>query len=233
MLPAMASMMAGGMQQQFSGGLGAAGLGANGNVFGKVIEEMMKQAGGRAQPQPEEAPQSSSSNPWGDILGQVLKGGQAQTQQQTPSPSGNPWGDVLDQILKGGQGQPQQRQAPQRAPAGNPLEDLLKGMFGGGAVQEEAQTRARPQAQTDNPLGRILEEMMKGGASRSQAESGEDDAPQPRRRTQQSPSNNRSDNRSDNPWGDMFETGRKTQDSYNKGLEDIFDGFLKGMDRNR
>jgi hypothetical protein len=205
MLPAMASMMAGGMQQQFSGGLGAAGLGANGNVFGKVIEEMMRQSGGRAQPQPEQAPQPSN-NPWGDVLGQILKGatgGQA-APQPAPQPSGNPWGDVLDQILKGATGG--QAAQPRRAPKPTPA---------------------------DNPFGKILEEMMKGGGmfGTPQADAGSDTQnepdPQPRRSTPQP------DSQSNNPWGDMFETGRKTQDSYQKGLQDIFDGFLKGMDRNQ
>ena len=162
MLPAMASMMAGGMQQQFSGALGAAGLGAGGNVFGKVIEEMMKQAGGNAQPQ-QQAPQSSG-NPWGDILGQILTGGQA---PQAPAPSGNsssnPWGDVLDQIMKVGKPQPQQ--APRPAPSGNPLEDLLKGMFGtqpqaDAEPEEEAAPqphRRTQQAPSNNPWGDMFE----------------------------------------------------------------------------
>jgi hypothetical protein len=31
----------------------------------------------------------------------------------------------------------------------------------------------------------------------------------------------------------MFETGRKTRDDYQKGMESIFDQFTRGMDRNR
>ena len=31
----------------------------------------------------------------------------------------------------------------------------------------------------------------------------------------------------------MFETGRKTRDDYQRGVESIFDQFLKGMDRPR
>ena len=31
----------------------------------------------------------------------------------------------------------------------------------------------------------------------------------------------------------MFETGRKTRDEYQKGVEDIFDQFKRGMDRLR
>lgn len=215
MLPALASMLSGGMQNQMAGGLGAAGMGAGGNVFGKVIEEMMKGAAGQAQPQQAPSGNAGSGNPWGDVLGQILKGGQSDPQQPSaPSGSGNPWGDVLDQILKGSQ--PQQRQAPE--PADNPLGNILKDIFGGG------QGASGQSAGQDNPFGKMLEEMMKGGQS---APVPEEVAPQPRRKS--APSNNPSNN----PWGDMFETGRKTQESYQKGLESIFDGYLKGMDRNR
>ena len=157
MLPAMASMMAGGMQQQMAGGLGAAGMGAGGNVFGKVIEEMMKQAGGQAQPQ---APQSSG-NPWGDVLDQILKGAtgnQAPQQRQAPTSSGNPWGDIMDQILKGATGGT--RPAP----------------------QQDRQREAQP-SPYDNPFGRMLEEMMRGGgqAQSRQAEPEPDEQPRARK----------------------------------------------------
>jgi hypothetical protein len=31
----------------------------------------------------------------------------------------------------------------------------------------------------------------------------------------------------------MFKTGRETRDEYQKGVESVFDQFLKGMDRQR
>lgn len=199
MLPAMASMMAGGMQQQMAGGLGAAGMGAGGNVFGKVIEEMMKQAGGQAQPQ---APQTSG-NPWGDVLDQILKGAtgnQAPPQREAPTSSGNPWGDIMDQILKGATGSAQ--------PAPQPR-------------QREAQPSA-----SDNPFGRMLEEMMRGGGQPAPREAKPEQEEQPRARKQ-------SKNPYDDMFGDMFETGRKTQETYQKGLESIFEQFHRGMDKNR
>ena len=200
MLPAMASMMAGGMQSQMAGGLGAAGMGAGGNVFGKVIEEMMKQAGG-GQAQPQQTPQSSG-NPWGDVLGQILKGAtgsQAPQQREAPTSSGNPWGDVLDQILKGA--------------------------TGGQSAPPPRQREAQP-SPYDNPFGRILEEMMRGGgqAPSRQAEPEPEDQPRPRKQSK---------NPYDDMFGDMFETGRKTQESYQKGLDSIFEQFQRGMDRNR
>ncbi len=217
MLPAMASMLSGGMQQQMAGGFGTAGLGAGGNVFGQVIEEMMKQAGGQGAQQ---AP-SSSGNPWGDVLGQILKGttGGQTAQPQAPAPSGNPWGDVLGQILKGATGgQDAQRQAP--APADNPLGNILKDILGGG------QSSSGQSGADNNPLGKIIEEMMKGGQSAGTR--------QPR--TAQPDTQTAEDQPSDSGgdiFGKMFETGKKTQDTYQKGLESIFDQYLKGMDRNR
>jgi hypothetical protein len=199
MLPAMASMMAGGMQQQMAGGLGAAGMGAGGNVFGKVIEEMMKQAGGQAQPQ---APQSSG-NPWGDVLDQILKGAtgnQAPPQREAPTSSGNPWGDIMDQILKGATG-------------------------GGQAAPQPRQREAQPSA-NDNPFGRMLEEMMRGGGQASPRQAEPEPEEQPRARAQ-------AKNPYDDMFGDMFETGRKTQETYQKGLESIFEQFHRGMDKNR
>jgi hypothetical protein len=158
MLPAMASMMAGGMQQQMAGGLGAAGMGAGGNVFGKVIEEMMRQAGGQAQPQ---AP-APSGNPWGDVLDQILKGAtgnQAPPQREAPTSSANPWGDIMDQILKGATGGT--RPDP----------------------QQDRQREAQPST-NDNPFGRMLEEMMRGGGQTASRQDETEPEEQPRARSQ-------------------------------------------------
>ena len=37
----------------------------------------------------------------------------------------------------------------------------------------------------------------------------------------------------DDLFGEMFETGGKQRDEYQKGIESIFDQFSKGMDRYR
>ena len=155
MLPALASMIMGGLFKQSTNQFSAGSFGASGNIFGQVIEEMMKQGGA--------------------------------AQRQT---------------------------APQ---ADNPLGKILEGMLGGGAPR-----RTSPAPEADNPFGKILEEMMGGGARRESAE--EDAAPRV------NPSG-RPRNKYDDAFGEMFETGRKTRDSYQQGMESIFDQFLKGMDR--
>lgn len=37
----------------------------------------------------------------------------------------------------------------------------------------------------------------------------------------------------DDLFGDMFESGARTRDDYQKSMESVFDQFLKGMNRHR
>lgn len=202
MLPVLASTMMSGMFKQSTGQMNAVG-GAGGNVFGDVIKEMMKQAG---QAGGQQAAPSASGNPWGDILKDVLGGG-AQQQQPAPSAGDNPLGNILKDILGGGA----TGQASQQA-GNNPLGDILKTILAGGAG---GQTQSAPSG-ADNPLGNILKDILGGGQGGAQADA---------------PAEPQASAPADNPWGKMFETGKKTQDSYNKGLESIFDQYLKGMNR--
>jgi hypothetical protein len=230
MLPVLASTMMSGMFKQSTGQMNAVG-GAGGNVFGDVIKEMMKQAG---QAGGQQAAPSASGNPWGDILKDVLGGGAAQ-QQSAPSASDNPLGNILKDILGGGGAASQ----PQAAPTGadNPLGNILKDILGGGAAGQAnqqagnnplgdilktilaggagGQTSAAPTG-ADNPLGNILKDILGGGQAGAQADA---------------PAEPQASTPSDNPWGKMFETGKKTQDSYNEGLKTIFDQYLNGMNR--
>ncbi|MER8367504.1 DUF937 domain-containing protein [Mesorhizobium sp. M0306] len=154
MLPAIASMMMGGLFKQTTNQLGGQmhAAGGGGNPLGELIEQMMRQAGGGSQ-----APQQTQS-PYGDNpLGKVLQdmfGGAQQPQnqpRQTQNPYGdNPLGKVLQDMFGGGaqQPQPQPRQAPQQPqapqpqanPSGrprNPFDDLFGKMFETGAQQRD------------------------------------------------------------------------------------------------
>lgn len=202
MLPAVASMLMGGLFKQSTGQFAAGNVGGGGNVIGDLIEQMMRQSGqapGQATPQqraPQQAP-GQSDNPLGDLLGQIFGGGPAssapQPQQRTGTPSAqdNPLGRIFEEMMRGGQRQqaPQQQQAP----SGNPLEDILGQIFGGtpgGATQRPTRTQpAESASRSGNPLEDIL--------------------------------------------GQMFETGKQTSNQYQKGMESIFDQYLKGMDRRR
>ncbi|MBZ9883517.1 DUF937 domain-containing protein [Mesorhizobium sp. CA10] len=160
MLPAMASMMMGGLfkqtNNQLSGGqMQAAGFGGSGNPLGEIIEQMMRQGGLAPAPQP--APYGE--NPLGKVLQDMFGGGATQqpqqTQpQQTQSPYGdNPLGKIFEEMLRQGGGgfgmpggqpapQPQQSapQQPQTNPSGrprNPFDDIFGKMFETGAQQRD------------------------------------------------------------------------------------------------
>ncbi|MEP6567016.1 MAG: DUF937 domain-containing protein [Mesorhizobium sp.] len=155
MLPAIASMVMGGLFKQTTNQMQAAGGfgGGGGNPLGEIIEQMMRQAGG-GTPAPQ--PQNPTDNPLGKVL-QDMFGGGAQQPQSQPQPAPNPYGDnplgkVLQDMfggaLPGGQPAPQQPQArqqkqapqPQTTPSGrpkNPFDDLFGKMFETGAQQRD------------------------------------------------------------------------------------------------
>jgi hypothetical protein len=238
MLPAIATMLMGGLFKQSTNQVQAAGLGGNSNnPLGDIIEQMMRQSG--AAPQQRQAPQtaSPSDNPLGQILEGMFGGGSGQAQQPTgraqpqgQNPMGdNPLGQILEGMFGGGAAQPTGRAQPGQNPLGdNPLGQILEGMFGGQAGQARQPTgRAQPQPQGqnpmgDNPLGQILEGMFGGGAA------------QPTGRAQpQAAPGGRAKNPYDDLFGKMFETGAQQRDDYQKGVESIFEQFTRGMDRRR
>ena len=153
MLPAMASMMMGGLFKQTNSQMQAAGgFGDGGNPFGEIIEEMMRQAGGGAQAR-QPAPNPYGDNPLGKVLQDMFGGGAQQPQsqpQQAPNPYGdNPLGKMFEEMLRqgGGFGTPDGQEAPQQSepqpqtnPSGrprNPFDDIFGRMFETGAQQRE------------------------------------------------------------------------------------------------
>ncbi|MCO4318701.1 DUF937 domain-containing protein [Phyllobacterium sp. 21LDTY02-6] len=218
MLPVVASMLMGGLYKKSTGQFAAAGLGG-GNVIGDLIEQMMKQAGGAA----------------------AQPGGQAQSPGGAANPSANPWGDLIEGMFGGSRGQ-----APGNAGGGmagggtagdNPLGRIFEEMMRGGQPPAAPSQPTGPNGSGgagqnpfgDSPFGKIFEEMMKGAQQRqpAPAPSPEPEAPQP----------SATPSPADNPLKDMldqmFESGRKTNETYQKGVESIFDQYLRGMDRNR
>jgi hypothetical protein len=205
MLPVLASMTMGGLYKQSTGQFAAAGLGG-GNVIGDLIEQMMRQGGGiGGQTAPN---QTGAANPWGQILESMLGGGAAGAPQQ-PQGQANPWGNN---------------------PLGQILEQMTRGGFPGATPQSQ-QPQGNAQAQNpfgNNPFGKIFEEMLGGGARQQSAPQPEPKQPDASATPPTSP---------DNPYkdifGQMFETGRKTSEQYQKGMESIFDQYLRGMDRTK
>jgi hypothetical protein len=213
MLPAMASMMMGGLFKQTNNQMqSAAGFGAGGNPLGEIIEEMMRQAGGGAPAQqPRQAPQTAP-NPYGD----------------------NPLGKVLQDMFGGGQqpqGQPQQAPNPY---GDNPLGKVLQDMFGGAAQQPQGRPQQTQNPLGDNPLGKMFEEMLRQGGGFGMPGGQPAPQPQPQQSQPAQPQTNpsgRPRNPFDDIFGKMFETGAQQRDDYQKGVETIFDQFKRGMDR--
>jgi hypothetical protein len=225
MLPAVASMLMGGLfkqtTNQLTGGqMQAGGFGGGGNPLGEIIQQMMRQGGGTGgQPAPQ--PRNPMDNPLGKVLQDMFGGGAPQPQSQ-PQQAPNPYGD-------------------------NPLGKVLQDMFGGGAAQQP-QGRPQPtqpqQTQSpygDSPLGKIFDEMLRQGGGGGFGLPGGQPAPQqptapqkpPQRQAPQPQANpsGRPRNPFDDIFGKMFETGAQQRDDYQKGVETIFDQFKRGMDQ--
>ncbi|RWD99930.1 DUF937 domain-containing protein [Mesorhizobium sp.] len=169
MLPAMASMMMGGLFKQTNNQMQAAGgFGGGGNPLGEIIEEMMRQAGGGVQaPQPRQAPQQAP-NPYGDNpLGKVLQdmfGGGAQQpqgrpQQTQPTQTQNPYGDsplgkIFEEMLRqgGGLGLPGGQPAPQQPQQRQPQQS------------QPPQPQTNPSGRPRNPFDDIFGRMFETGA---------------------------------------------------------------------
>ena len=126
MLPSLASMMMGGLAKQTAGQMQAAAGMGGGNVFGQVIEEMMKQYGGQRQSQPQPEAQD---NPWGKMIEGMFGGGASQQRQQNPL-GDNPLGKIFEEMTKGMAGG-QQTQRQQNPMQDNPLGKMMEEMFGG------------------------------------------------------------------------------------------------------
>ena len=218
MLPAIASMVMGGLFKQTTGQMQAAGgFGGGNNPLGEIIEQMMRQGGMQAPaPQQRQAPppQNPMDNPLGKVLQDMFGGSTPQPQSQ-PQPAPNPYGD-------------------------NPLGKVLQDMFGGGTPQPQGQAQPQPQQTQspygDNPLGKIFEEMLRGGGGfgipGGQPAPQQTQAPQQRQAPQpQANPSGRPRNPFDDIFGKMFETGAQQRDDYQKGVETIFDQFKRDMDR--
>lgn len=223
MLPSLAAMVMGGLYQQTAGQAQAAqagGFGAGGgNILGDIIKEMMKQGQQQRAPEPRQTPQpDAGDNPLGQILKDVFGGGQAQQprgRQQMPQDDGGQYG----------------------APSGNPLEQILKDMLGGGRAQQpqSRQPRGRqpdPASNNpfgDNPLGKIFEEMMRGGQQQRMDPSMD----QEERADRTSRGRQQQRNPYDDVFGKLRESGSRQSEEYQRGVEDIFEQYKRGMDRFR
>lgn len=160
---------------------------------------------------------------------QMPSGQNAAGQSATGMGGDNPFGRIFEEMMKqgGGQSTPQQAQSPFDPATNNPLGKIFQDMFGGASSSQQAPAGGQPQMPQnplgDTPWGKILQDML-GGA--------QGQAPQPTPQTQ-ADTDAPAKSPYDEIFGKMFETGRQQRDEYQKGVESVFDQFLKGMDRNR
>jgi hypothetical protein len=166
------------------------------------------------------------------VLASMIMGGlfkQSTGQMQKAAATNNPLTEIIEQMMRqgGGTARAPRPEAPQpdANPFDNPLGKILEGMFGGGAGTSSRRQTPTP---ADNPFGKIFEEML-GGGQRQQAE------PQPKQPQAQPRTNPSGRARSpyDDLFGEMFDSGARTRDQYQKSMESVFDQFLRGMDKHR
>ncbi|KXF78628.1 hypothetical protein ATN84_02235 [Paramesorhizobium deserti] len=147
---------------------------------------------------------------------------QQRTQTQAENPFG-PFGQILESMFS--EGPAQQRQAS----AGNPFGDtpwgkMLEQMQSGGAAASVGNAQQQNPFR-DSPFAKIFEETLRGGTG---AAPQEPPSPQPDHGAPPASGNPLQD-----IFSQMFETGRQTQEKYQKDVESIFDQYLHGMDRHR
>jgi hypothetical protein len=133
-----------GVAQQLSAtsGIGAAVLKQLLPIVASIVMgQVAKKMGGGGQ--------SSSGGGLGDILGDILGGGQQQ-QQPAPQSGGGGLGDILKDILGGG-AQAQQQQVP--SSQGGSLEDMLKDILGGGGQAPSQEKITHGRRRLDDVLG--------------------------------------------------------------------------------
>ncbi|MBZ9654068.1 DUF937 domain-containing protein [Phyllobacterium lublinensis] len=228
-------------QMMRQGGAGQTGTpqqsapGAGANPWGQILEGMF--GGGAAGQQPQGQTNPLGNNPLGKIFEEMMKGAApGGATPQAPAP----------------RGRAPQEEAPQETAQGqnpfgdNPLgkifEEMMKGAAPGGATPQASTPRGRvPQEEApqetaqgqnpfgDNPLGQIFGEIFGGG---QQPQVSQPTRPQAQKRAAP-PTSAPSDNPLKDILGQMFDTGKQANDQYQKGLESIFDQYLRGMDRNR
>jgi hypothetical protein len=144
---------------------------------------------------------------------------------------GNVIGQVIEQMMQQ-QAEMAKRMQPRAAepdPAPNPFDNpfgkALEQMFGG-AARREPEPKKQPEAgfnpmnPMDNPFGRIFEDMMKTGFGQQARAPEPEPEPEPEKKDPYG-----------ELFGEMFETGRRTQENYQRSMESIFDTYLKGMQR--
>ena len=140
----------------------------------------------------------------------------------------NPMADVMAQMMRQGTAamtnQPQQRTSEQPNPMDNPFGRMMQDMFAGASGKQPKPEPAKSPLE-GNPFGKMMEHCMRmaqPGATQDEPQEVQRENPSGRPRT---------------PWddlfGDMFETGARQRDDYQKNMEAIVDRYLRDVARSR
>lgn len=113
----------------------------------------------------------------------------------------------------------------------NPFMQAMEQMFGAGMQGMPGMPGMQGGASANpmnNPFTQAMAEMMKAGVPKTEAPAPPE--PEPEAEPDEAP-----EAKAANPYGDlfgdMFETGRRTQESYQRSMEQIFDTYMQGMKR--
>jgi hypothetical protein len=121
---------------------------------------------------------------------------------------GNPLVEMMRQMMRQASAMTQPPPAPAN-PFENPFGKAMEAMFGRTAAESAKQPAANPFG--DNPFMRMFDEMMRGGRAEEPVAPTN---PSGRPRTTY-----------DDLFGQMFETGRKQRDEYQRLIESLFEQF--------
>lgn len=151
----------------------------------------------------------------GQILGSVLGGAGSGTsaQQRRTSDGDNPLGRMFEDMLSkksGKKSPPSQRRTTDEGALSEVFDDLL------GQGNRSSKNKSASNDQDDNPLGDLLDGFLDG-----------DDDQEPQVEAGGQRKKTPSGGNLTDIFGDMFETGRKSDDPYQNDMESIFNDFLK------
>lgn len=148
MLPILATMIMGGLYKQSTGALGGQQAGGSGNIFGDMMEQMMRQAGSAMGGQASHTPRAEPQNPFDNPFGKMLEGmfGSVAGGAGTPEPgdpfANNPLGRIFHDMMTGGAAAKEPEPDAKPGQQANPYDDLFGNMFEAGAKTRDEYQRS-------------------------------------------------------------------------------------------
>jgi len=224
MLPVVASMVMGGLFKQSTGQMqkfGDTGNSSGGGILGQILGELVKGGFGSKdanQQQNRNPPRGrrQKNNPLGDILEQMMGGGNRTSGPQRNAPQNNPYGNdnplgqIFEQMLGGKRGQYQPNDEPQtirRRRTTQQEPDFYE--------RDDGYDDLGPTDRYEQPRDRPI---TRNSGNRKNA---------PQRRAPRKQAPQQRGGGLEELFGDMFETGREVDNGYQGGIESIFDKYIK------